>query len=93
MLTPSEQNVLVDLVAKSNLQKHNIFERENEFIWDTILKTFNSLTEKNLSVEELREEWTEVYETVGYQTNVYSSIEDDETININSVSQNDNLGG
>ena len=71
MLEIWEQNVIKDLVAKSDLQKH-IFERNNQLIWDEILKKFNLLTKKDLCIEDLREEWTHIYETIGY-ANIYSS--------------------
>ena len=66
MLNEWEQNIIKELVSKSDLQKHNIFERENEIIWNRILKEFNLTAKKNLSIEDLREEWTHIYETIGY---------------------------
>lgn len=66
MLNEWEQNIIKELVSKSDLQKHNVFERENEYIWNRILKEFNLTSKKNLSIEDLREEWTHIYETIGY---------------------------
>lgn len=76
MLEIWEQNVIKGLVAKSDLQKH-IFERNNQLIWDEILKKFNLLTKNNLCIIDLREEWTHIYETIGY-TNIYSSTRKEE---------------
>ena len=88
MLEIWEQNVIKDLVAKSDLQKH-IFERNNQLIWDEILKKFNLLTKKDLCIEDLREEWTHIYETIGY-TNIYSSIRQEEECTAHSsFSKND----
>ena len=72
MLEIWEQNVIKELVAKSDLQKH-IFERNNQVIWDEILHNFNLITKKNLCIEDLRDEWTHIYETIGY-TSLYSNI-------------------
>ena len=66
MLNEWEQNIIKELVSKSDLQKHNVFERENEIIWNRILKEFNLTAKRNLSIEDLREEWTHIYETIGY---------------------------
>ena len=70
MLQQREQNILKDLVTKSDLQKH-VLERDNQLIWDDMVIKFNEATGKNLCVEQLREEWTYIYETIGY-TNIYS---------------------
>ena len=71
MLDIAEQKVLKDLVSKSDLQKH-IFGQSEHLIWDQILSQFNSITKQDLSIEDLREEWTHIYQTIGY-TNSYSN--------------------
>ena len=70
MLQQQEQNILKDLVTKSDLQKH-VLERDNQLIWDDMVIKFNKATGQNLCVEQLREEWTHIYETIGY-TNIHS---------------------
>ena len=76
MLEASEQKVLKDLVSQSDLQKH-IVRQSEPLIWEQILSQFIAITKKYLSVEDLREEWTNIYETVGY-TSGYSSSECEE---------------
>ena len=76
MLEIRDQKVLKDLVSRSNLQKH-IVEQSEYLIWDEILIQFNIATQNNLSIEDIREEWTHIYETIGY-TSGYSSSENEE---------------
>ena len=76
MLETSEQKVLKDLVSKSDLQKHIVGQSEH-LIWEQILSQFIAITKKCLSIQDLREEWTNIYETVGY-TSGYSSSDCEE---------------
>ena len=78
MLDIAEQKVLKDLVSKSDLQKH-IFGQSEHLIWDQILSQFNSITKQDLSIEDLREEWTHIYQTIGY-TNSYSDTKSEEVV-------------